>query len=453
MSRQLVTTISVEQAVQIINKLIQPKRLNDVQDLVLRHSYLGQTYEEIAESSGYSIQHIRDVGYKLWKLLSKVLGEKVTKSNIHSILSQYLQHLNSTGEGDDLLISQPLAKKINPSFPEGPVSIDSPLYIDRPPIEEQCYAAIASTGALIRIKAPKQMGKTSLTLRIMARAASLGYHTARLNLSQAELPILGNLDKFLRWFCANVSRQLMLESKINDYWDEDLGSKVSCTAYVQGYLLQHLNCPLVLALDELDRIFEFPETAAEFLPLLRFWHEEANNIEVWQKLRLIVVHSTEVYIPLNINQSPFNVGLPIKLPELTIKQVQQLAKLYDSDWTDEVGIKKANSLLASIGGHPYLLQLAFYHLASQNITLEKLLQEAPTRSGIYNHHLRRHLANIETNPELAAGMKKVVMADTIVELESIIAYKLDSMGLVKLHQNKVTPSCQLYALYFRSELV
>ncbi len=51
-------------------------------------------------------------------------------------------------------------------------------------------------------------------------------------------------------------------------------------------------------------------------------HEQGKNNPDWQRLRLIIVHSKEVYIPLNINQSPFNVGLGIELPEFNLEQVK-----------------------------------------------------------------------------------------------------------------------------------
>jgi hypothetical protein len=50
---------------------------------------------------------------------------------------------------------------------KGEVPLDSPFYVERPPIERLCYETIVQPGALIRIKAPKQMGKTSLMLRIL----------------------------------------------------------------------------------------------------------------------------------------------------------------------------------------------------------------------------------------------------------------------------------------------
>lgn len=45
-------------------------------------------------------------------------------------------------------------------------------------------------------------------------------------------------------------------------------------------------------------------------------------------MRLIVVHTTESYVPLHINQSSFNVGLAIALPRFNLEQVQELAQRY-----------------------------------------------------------------------------------------------------------------------------
>jgi hypothetical protein len=93
----------------------------------------------------------------------------------------------------------------------------------------------------------------------------------------------------------------------------------------KDYLLPSINSPLTLCLDEVDTVFNHPDIASDFFGLLRAWHEAAKNSDLWKKLRLVVVHSTEVYIPMNINQSPFNVGLPIELPEFNAGQVQDLA--------------------------------------------------------------------------------------------------------------------------------
>lgn len=69
------------------------------------------------------------------------------------------------------------------------------------------------------------MGKSSLMARIIARGSSHNYHTVRLSLFRVETEFLASTEKFLRWFCANVTQQLKLESKLLDYWDEDMGAR------------------------------------------------------------------------------------------------------------------------------------------------------------------------------------------------------------------------------------
>lgn len=102
-------------------------------------------------------------------------------------------------------------------FPSEAVPIDSPLYIHRPPIEEQVYQEICNPGSVIRIKAPKQMGKSFLMIRLLAYANFFSYRTVYLDFLQADETIFSNLDKFLRWFCTNVSRELQLQSILDDY--------------------------------------------------------------------------------------------------------------------------------------------------------------------------------------------------------------------------------------------
>ncbi len=324
-------------------------------------------------------------------------------------------------------------------------------YVERSPIESHCYDTIFQPGSLLRIKAPKRMGKTLLIDRIIHQAAKENYRTVRLSLLLADGAILKSLDEFLRWFCVVVCRQLKLPPQLADYWEEGLGSNYNCTMYFEDYLLTQIDRPLVLALDDVDRIFPYENIAGDFFGLLRAWHEEARSRNIWNKLRLVVAHSTEVYIPLNINRSPFNVGVPIELPEFTPEQVKDLAKRQGLDW-DAVGGQSLAPLLEMVGGHPYLVQRAIYYLTRQEITFEQLLQTAYTESGIYSDHLRGHLWNLREHPELAMAMKKVVETTNPVQLETMQSFKLQSLGLVRLDGNDVKPWCNLYARYFRDRL-
>ncbi|WP_413256022.1 AAA-like domain-containing protein [Floridanema fluviatile] len=445
----LVEMITLEEALEIIDRILESKRLNHTQQLVFSQSWMGQTYSEIAENLGYDFDYIKEVGSLLWQSLSEALGEKVTKKNVQSVLANY-QRVSTKTPASPLITNHKL------EFPSGPVPLNSNFYIERPPIEASSYTEIEQPGSLIRIKAPRQMGKTSLMQRVLAHAKQLGFRTVLLSLHKADNSVFTSLDKFLRWFCANVSRQLNLTPKLDEYWDEDIGSKVSCTLYIQSYLLAEIDTPVVLALDEVNRLFEYGEVSEDFLPLLRSWYEDAAEIEEWQKLRFIVVHATESYVPLNINQSPFNVGLPIKLPEFTVAQVEDLVIRHGLSW---IGPNELEQLMAMVGGHPRLVRLALYHLANPPQGklggmegLIQLLEDAPTIAGIYSNHLRFHLSQLQKSPELVTAFQQVVNTPVSVRIEAIAAYKLESMGLVKLQGNEATISCELYRQYFSEQL-
>jgi AAA-like domain len=334
-----------------------------------------------------------------------------------------------------------------------PVNSDSPLYIERAPLEMDCYQEIVKPGALIRIKAPEKMGKTSLLRKILLYAEANGSQTVYLNLREAESAVFSSLDKFLRWFCANVSRELGIRPLLDDYWAEELyGSMMSCKTYFQDYLLRNIEGSLTLGLDNVDRVFEYLEIAQDFLPMLRSWHEEAHSQESWQQLRLVIAHATEIYINIDANQSPFNVGWPVQLIGFNFEQVKTLANASGLEWNTEADLHNAKRLVEMLAGHPYLVKLALNALVHQEMTLETLLDEAPTQGGIYGDRLRSHWDNFQRQPELAAAMKQVVMADRGVQLGPTEAYKLDSMGLIKLQGDEVTPSCELYRQYFRAHL-
>jgi hypothetical protein len=149
------------------------------------------------------------------------------------------------------------------------------LYIERPPIEEKCLEAIVQPGALIRIKAPQKMGKTSLLELVLDYARQQGYQTAKLDLKLADDSTIAYLETFLRWLCADVSESLLLEPKLDEYWQEIYGLNKNCTRYFQKYLLSDIKTPLVLAIDNFERLFEHSDVFPQFCLLLRSWYENA----------------------------------------------------------------------------------------------------------------------------------------------------------------------------------
>lgn len=467
-----------EKVLKTVEQILQ-KRLTQIEQKVLILSWEGQSYKDIEENTGYVIGYLRDIGSGMWKEISEVLQQRVTKKNLPLILAQLERErdLNlphnpqleleqgkhfeeKTNSEETVEASQTSSinyskyvigsndyfqSQNNLSFPSAPVSSNSRLYINRPPAEKLACAEIARQGCLLRIKAPQKMGKSSLLNQVIARSHSLGYQIAYIDFKDAEEVIFQSIDRLVKWFCAAVCQQLNLHPNFDYYWDEDMGSKMSCKIFFASYIFEHIKSPLVLTINEVDILFQYPQTASDFLPLLRSFYEQSRRSAIWQKLRLVLVYATDVYIPFKIDRSPFNVGLSIKLSQFNREQVLSLAQRYGLNWRVEVEVTQLMSL---IGGHPYLVNIALYYLSQETLTLKQLLHNAPTPSGIYNQHLQSYLILLQKDIQLETAMYQVVNSNEAIKLDTLIAYKLESMGLIVLDGFWATPSCELYRRYF-----
>ncbi len=427
------------------------RNLTDVEIIVFKGAWEREDYDTIAARNQYATSYIsQDVAPKLWKNLSEALGEKVKKSNFKETLKRRWE------KGFKSEVSRLETEQQTSSQSELVASFSPEIYIERPPVESLCYETLMQPGALIRIKAPNLMGKTSLITNIGDRLAQAGFNPVNLSFELADRAThLTNLNKFLRWFCLNITKQLNLANELDEYWDEEgMGAKVSCTTYFEEYLLAGIHSPLFLCLDDVDLLFPHPEIYEDFFGLLRSWYEKARSRKLWQKLRLAIAHATEVYIRLNINQSPFNVGLPIELPEFNPAQIREFAsqQAINPDLLDTSNQEFA-ALINLVGGHPYLLKQAFIQLKhNSHLSLTEILRWATTDSGIYSNHLREHWLNLQQHPELATAFKQVLTTSKSIQLEPIAAYQLQSMGLVKLSGNQVETRCNLYRQYFSDRL-
>lgn len=440
-----------EKVLKTVEQLLQ-KQLTQIEQRVLILSWEGQSYKDIEENTGYVIGYLRDIGSGMWKELSQVLQQRVTKKNLSLVLEQVQQDpssiLPTNPQPGNEQIEDPLTNPNDLSFPSTPVPFNSRLYIKRPPYEELARAEIAHQGCLLRIKAPQKMGKSSLLNQVIVQADGLGYQIAYLDFKDAESAVFDSIDLLLHWFCAAVCQQLHLPPNLDYYWDEDIGSKMSCKIFFESYVLEHTQRPLVLTINEVNRIFEHPQTAVDFLPLLRSFHEQSRRSATWQKLRLVLVYSTDIYVPLKINQSPFNVGLSLKLPQFNRGQVLELAQRYGVNWQ----ANEVERLMSLVGGHPYLVNIALYYLSQKIINIEQLLEDAPTPTGIYSQHLQGYLILLQKDARLMSAMYRVVNSDRAVRIDTLDAYQLESMGLIALDGFLAQPSCKLYRLYFHEVL-
>lgn len=75
-----------------------------------------------------------------------------------------------------------------------------------------------------------------------------------------------------------------------------------------NYVLPKSDKPIMLALDDVDRLLKF-DFRTDFFSLLRSWHNNRATDSRWRKLNIVLVISTEPHLLIaDDNRSPFNVG-------------------------------------------------------------------------------------------------------------------------------------------------
>jgi DNA-binding CsgD family transcriptional regulator len=331
-------------------------------------------------------------------------------------------------------------------LPEGTMDPQSAFYVVRPS-DMLALQTIRHQGVTITIKGPRQMGKSSLLIRTVEAAMHAGKRVALLDFQFVDSSALASAKVFFHQFCTWLSYRLKIADQVAEYWRLPLGDIQRCTAYLEDYLLPALGQPLVLALDEVDKIFD-TDFRSDFFGMLRGWHNRRQAASDWKRFDLVLVTSTEPYqLVANLNQSPFNVGQVVDLEDFTREQVVDLNRRHGAPLV----AGEEGRLMTLLAGQPYLVRRALYMVASGRLTSSTLFTTAADERGPFGDHLRYHLLRMHDNADLVTGLQQVLQHQTCADER--IFFRLRGAGLVKREGRAVVPRCQLYADYFREHLV
>ncbi|MGK7882539.1 MAG: AAA-like domain-containing protein [Crocosphaera sp.] len=414
--------------------------LSDAETVLFKGSWQGLTYDDMVKDTPYTANYFKgDLGHKFWEDLSNALGEKVSKRSFKGAIARFQSKIEAESPQTNLV---PKKQRLSINH-----------YVEHPILEKIAKQEILKPGSLLRIQGSLKMGKTTFLSRLINYGKDEGLRGINLSMSLAEKKDFSSLDKFLHFFCISVSQMLGLEEKFKQYeWEEHPGnSKLKATSFFEKYVLSESEPALILGVDELDKLFdpEYAEVAGGFLSMLRSWHETANINPTWEKLRLVLTHVWD-YTNLDINQSPFNIGIHLELKEFDDAQINELAKQYKLRLEPD-DINKIKDL---IGGHPYLLKLTFQKLSTKTETLHEILKKDPTELGIYSDFLRQQFSILRrgNNSELYEAFQNILNTPESKKLKFYQINKLEDLGFIKHKNGKIEPLYQLYRLYFEKNL-
>jgi AAA-like domain len=320
--------------------------------------------------------------------------------------------------------------------------------------EQLWYEKILEPQILIRILAPSQFGKTSLMCRMLDRARQQGHLAIFINLAEIETENLANPQVFLHQSIGLI--ECAIEDIDASYVDalmsaadyENLvsrfGSTKACLKYLE-YFQKNIAKPLTLGIDKLDRLLDYPDTARTFFALLRLMHEKSTIGGSWENFRMVLAHATpaiEQSIDISDNQSPFNIGVSIELPEFTPTQVAELA----AQRKLSLSPAQIDRLMQPIGGIPYLIKLTLDRIQKDGVDI---IERDPTAiDSIYQEHLHS-LGRWLHYHNLQSAMERVVQTpDGTTNLPFQTQCLLHRHGAIVFTSNGIIARCQLYRQYF-----
>lgn len=322
----------------------------------------------------------------------------------------------------------------------GALPSDEPLYVARA-ADAIVEDLAAQSGQTIIIKAPKQMGKSSLLIRYLAacQRASPPKTVACVDLSMLSQDDLATYATFLSQLAAALLQALDLESPETLV----IPSQAKMTWFVEDRILTRVKGPLVLAFDAVDRVLGRP-FQADFFTMLRMWHNNKALKPVWRLVDRVLVISTEPYLLINDDhRSIFNVGRTLTLEPLTLEDYRALNEACAAP-LDE---RQLAGLWDLLHGQPYLTRVAFYWLASDaRVTYEDLIARAADERGPFGEHLRAMLMRLHGRPELLDSLRAILRTGTARDDETY--HRLVATGVVRREGARIEPANRLYAEFF-----
>lgn len=154
--------MGAEEGLELVDQLVflaTGRHLTDLQREIVSGAWQDQTYEAIAEASNHNDAYVRDEGAKLFRLLTRMVGESVTKTNFRSAVQRYCRsQQNGNGAG---LPATNRGELVEPATNGNTVEADS-NFVGRESAINSLNTLVRQGNRIILIQGDGGQGKTTL---------------------------------------------------------------------------------------------------------------------------------------------------------------------------------------------------------------------------------------------------------------------------------------------------
>ena len=421
----------------------------------------------LATQAAISIENAR-----LYDTLERRVEERTAElSNTVEVLKRTQAELKLE---NDLLKSDERAESFDYQI-GGSLDVNAPTYVVRS-ADRHLYQALRS-GEFCYVFNARQMGKSSLMVRILKQLKEDGYRCIAIDLTRIGGENV-TADRWYKGFATELWRGfgLLRKVKLKAWWADrdDLPTPQRLMQFIEDVLLVEVKnqendepAPMIVFLDEIDCVLSLDFPVNDFFALIRSCYNQRAIDGNYRRLTFalfgVTTPSTLISDP---QKTPFNIGHPIHLEGFKVNEAQPL--LYGL--SDKVNNPQTilQAIIGWTGGQPFLTQKVcnFIRNAPSEIPLNGEVQwmEDLVRDNILTNweskddpeHLktiRDRILRSDRRTELLSLYQQILLHEEVPVTQSETEQELLLSGLAIAKEGKLKVSNRIYQAIFDRQWV
>ncbi|MBE8968464.1 AAA-like domain-containing protein [Nostocales cyanobacterium LEGE 12452] len=348
------------------------------------------------------------------------------------------------------------------------LSSNAQSYVQR--LADEKFYQNLRAGKFCYVLNSRQMGKSSLRVRTMQRLEAEGTVCAAIDLTG----IGKHKVTISQWYGGIVYalvESCQLEEKFDFDWQlwwqehQNILDPVKCfSLFIEQVLLQKIQQPIVIFVDEIDRVLSQDFSLDDFFALIRFFQNQRVDKPIFERLTFALLGvATPSDLITDKTQTPFNIGEEIELYGFQLDEIQPLIKGLQGRFDNPQRV--IEEILDWTGGQPFLTQKLCKLMVEESFKDNPCTVTELVRAKIIDNwesldnpeHLRTIRNRICSNDQRASYLlelyHQIRQSGELASNNSTEVSELQLSGLVVKRQDKLKVYNQIYYEIFDSSWI